>query len=167
MHKRNERLRNMYNEIITYYAHRIIMADDGAKIERCFWVMASFHFTSVVAHVFGSYGSCDWNNLSFWRFFPCFILISVSNLRPIPVISLCGLVGFSLVLYVFQLFLSLGAKNHHLSFSNPKPATLRFKGKMSNFDRKYYKTGETSQKDKWFHFHACITPPPPPKVAQK
>ena len=33
--------------------------------------------------------------------------------------------------------------------------TLRFHGKMSILTRKYYITGERSQKDKWFYFHAC------------
>ena len=39
------------------------------------------------------------------------------------------------------------------------PKTLRFKGKMVNFEAKHIvKQGEKRQKDKWYPFHAC-TPP--------
>ena len=38
-------------------------------------------------------------------------------------------------------------------FYTPK---TRFKGEMSNWREKYYKTWK-KQKDKWFHFHACTS----------
>ena len=45
---------------------------------------------------------------------------------------------------------------HHGPFYTPK--TLRFEGKMSNVDAiKTIKLGKTSQKDKWFHSHACTS----------
>ena len=73
----------------------------------------------------------------------------------------CGLVTFSLVLKTFQVvFGVLEPRIHHLSFSGPTPfrapKTLRFKGKMANFEAKNtIKQWKKHQKDKWYPFHAC------------
>ena len=87
------------------------------------------------------------------------------NLRPIHVVM-----TFSLVLWAFQVVLgSWNAKSTICPFRARKwpfqaHKTLRFKGKMANFEAKNaVKQGKKRQKDKWYPIRAC-TPPPRTRV---
>ena len=96
-------------------------------------------------------------------FFPLFYAHFCQILRRIPVFRPTAvLLGFPLVLQASGLFVGLGGQMYHLSFSTPTMAlltlkkTLRFKGKMSNFDAtSTLKLGKKTPKGQMAPVHTC------------
>ena len=126
------------------------------------WVPLVFRVFSAVFLWFSR-----WVPFVLWRFFPSFIAI----FGPIWGQSMCGetscgVVTFSLVLKAFQVVLGSWSPEFTICpFQARKwpfqaPQTLRFKGKMANFEaKKHYKTGKkTPKRTNGTHF--TRVPPP-------
>ena len=102
-----------------------------------------------------------------FRVFPCSIVTFLSVLRPLYVMRPhVVLLGFLLFCRHSKCFWGLGTQTHHSSFSTPKMplSTLQnhyvLKGICPTSTQKRTITpGQRTQKDRWFHFHACAGNP--------
>ena len=114
-------------------------------------------------------GRANWVPFVLLAFFPLFYSNFWPNLGSNPCSDAsCGVVTFSLVLKAFQVVLGSGnPKSTICPFRARKwpfqaPKTLRFKGKMSNFQaKKYCKTGGKTPKGQMVPISRVYTPPFP------